>query len=74
MARPLPFEMNGVPVPIVAPLLRHSNASVTPRYAHVADREIEAAAERVGQARASGTPVPADGRPAPPAVTSAARP
>ncbi|MCY3788918.1 MAG: hypothetical protein OXH63_09040, partial [Gemmatimonadetes bacterium] len=38
------------PLPVVARLLGHSNVSMTMRYAHVGDREIEAAAERVGQA------------------------
>lgn len=42
--------MNGVPVPVVARLLGHSNVRMTMRYAHLADRDIEAAAERVGQA------------------------
>ena len=41
--------MNGVPVPVVSRLLGHSNVRMTLRYAHLADREIEAAAERVGQ-------------------------
>ena len=42
--------MNGVSLPVVARLLGHSNVRMTMRYAHVGDREIEAAAERVGQA------------------------
>ena len=42
--------MNGVPLPVVARLLGHRNVRMTMRYAHVGDREIEAAAERVGQA------------------------
>ena len=41
--------MNGVPVPVVSRLLGHSNVHMTLRYAHLGDREIEAAAERVGQ-------------------------
>ena len=41
--------MNGVPVPVVSRLLGHSNVRMTLRYAHLGDREIEAAAERVGQ-------------------------
>ena len=41
--------MNGVPLPVVARLLGHSNVRMTMRYAHVGDRETEAAAERVGQ-------------------------
>ena len=42
--------MNGVPVPVVSRLLGHSNPRMTLRYAHLGDREIEDAAERVGQA------------------------
>ena len=42
--------MNGVPV--VSRLLGHSNVRMTLRYAHLGDRDIEAAAERVGQALA----------------------
>ena len=42
--------MNGVPLPVVARLLGHSDVRMTMRYAHVGDREIEAAAERIGQA------------------------
>ena len=69
--------MNGVPLAVVARLLGHSNLSMTMRYAHFGDRDIEAAAERVGQAVAAmmagqGTGnarAPADGHP-PPAVTS----
>ena len=41
--------MNGVPVPVVSRMLGHSNVRMTLRYAHLGDREIEAAAERVGQ-------------------------
>ena len=41
--------MNGVPVPVVSRLLGHSNVRLALRYAHLADREFEAAAERVGQ-------------------------
>ena len=40
--------MNGVPIPVVSRLLGHSNVQMTLRYAHLADRDIEAAAERVG--------------------------
>ena len=40
--------MNGVPVPVVSRLLGHANAQMTLRYAHLVDRDIEAAAERVG--------------------------
>ena len=42
--------MNGVPVPIVSRLLGHSNVRMTLRYAHLADKDIEAAAERIGAA------------------------
>ncbi len=40
--------MQGVPLPVVARLLGHSKATMTLRYAHAGDREIEAAAERIG--------------------------
>ena len=42
--------MNGVPVPVVSRLLGHTNTRMTLRYAHLGDRDIEAAAERVGEA------------------------
>ena len=45
--------MNGVPVPVVSRLLGHSNVSMTLRYAHLGDRDIERAAETVGQAIAA---------------------
>ncbi len=38
--------MKGVPLPVVARLL----VRMTMRYAHVGDRDVVAAAERVGQA------------------------
>ena len=41
--------ISGVPVPVVSRLLGHSNVRMTLRYAHLGDREAEAAAERVGQ-------------------------
>ena len=44
--------MNGVPVPVVSRLLGHSNVRMTLRYAHLADKDIEAAAERIGAAMA----------------------
>lgn len=44
--------MNGVPVPVVSRILGHSNVRMTLRDAHLADRNIEAAAERTGQAMA----------------------
>ena len=42
--------MNGVPVPVVARLFGHTDVRTTLRYAHLGDREIEDAAERIGQA------------------------
>ena len=39
-----------IPLPVVSRLLGHKQPSMTLRYAHVADREIEAAAERIGVA------------------------
>ena len=45
--------MNGVPVPVVSRLLGHSDVRTTLRYAHLGDREIEDAAERVGQSIAA---------------------
>ena len=41
--------MNGVPVPVVSRMLGHSNVRMTLRYAHLGDREVEEAAERVGE-------------------------
>ena len=41
--------MNGVAVPVVSRLLRHSSIRMALRYAHFWDRDIEAAAERVGE-------------------------
>ena len=40
--------LQGVPLPVVSRLLGHKRPSMTLRYAHVGDRETEAAAERVG--------------------------
>ncbi len=41
--------LQGVPLPVVARLLGHSGSAMTLRvYSHVADREVEAAAERIG--------------------------
>ena len=40
--------MNGVPIPVVSRLLGHANVRMTLRYAHLADKEIVAAAERIG--------------------------
>ena len=45
--------MNGVPLPVVSRLLGHSDPRTTLRYAHLGDREIEAAAERVGESIAA---------------------
>ncbi len=45
--------MQGIPLPTVARLLGHRQVSMTLRYAHVADRDVEAAAERIGTAIAS---------------------
>ena len=41
--------MNGVPVPVVSRLLGHSSVRMTLHYAHLAVRDIEDAAERIGQ-------------------------
>ena len=41
--------MNGIPIPVVSRLLGHSNVSATLRYAHLGDKDIEDAAELVGQ-------------------------
>ena len=40
--------LQGVPLPVVSRLLGHKNPGMTLRYAHVGDRETEAATERVG--------------------------
>lgn len=45
--------MQGVPLPVLSRLLGHSRTRMTLRYAHVSNREIEAAAERIGVAIAS---------------------
>ena len=45
--------MSGVPVPVVSRMLGHSSVRMTLRYAHLGDRDIEEAAERVGQAIAA---------------------
>ena len=42
--------LQGVPLPVVSRLLGHAHPSMTLRYAHVSDRETEAAAERIGTA------------------------
>ena len=53
--------MRGVPLPVVSRLLGHAHPRMTFRYAHVSDRETEAAAERIGVAIASmlAEPTPA---------------
>ena len=45
--------MNGVPMPVVSRLLGHADVGVTLHYAHLGDRDIERAAERVGQSIAA---------------------
>ena len=40
--------LQGIPLPAVARLLGHRHPRMTLRYAHVGDRETEAAAERIG--------------------------
>ncbi len=42
----------GVPVPVVSRLLGHSSTRMTLRYVHLDDRDVRAAAERVGEAMA----------------------
>ena len=42
--------LQGIPLPVVSRLLGHKRQSMTLRYAHVGDRETEAAAERIGSA------------------------
>ena len=42
--------LRGIPLPVVSRLLGHKRPSMTLRYAHVGDRETEAAAERIGAA------------------------
>ena len=44
--------MNGVPIPVVSRLLGHSSERMTLRYAHLADKNIQAVAERIGTAMA----------------------
>ena len=45
--------MQGIPVPVVSRLLGHRSAAMTMRYAHLADKDTEAAAERIGVAMAA---------------------
>ena len=42
--------LRGIPLPVVSRLLGHRQPSMTLRYAHIGDREVEAAAERIGAA------------------------
>ena len=44
--------MQGIPLPVVARLLGHAQVQMTLRYAHVSDRDVEAAAERIGEVMA----------------------
>ena len=44
--------MNGVPAPVVSRWIGHSNVRLTLRYAYLANKDIEAAARRVGAAMA----------------------
>ena len=43
----------GVPLPVVSRILGHAKERMTLRYAHLTDRETEAAAERIGNAIAA---------------------
>ena len=45
--------MNGVPVPVVSRLLGHTSVRMTLRYVHMDDRDVRAAAERIGEAMAN---------------------
>ena len=40
--------MAGIPLPVVSKLLGHSQCAMTLRYTHAADKDVEAAAERIG--------------------------
>ena len=40
--------IQGIPLPVVSRLLGHRDASMTLRYTHISDRDVEAAAERIG--------------------------
>ena len=54
----------GVALPVVARLLGHVGERMTLRYAHVSDRDVEAAAERIGAGLAAalaGAPRPGAG-------------
>ena len=45
--------MNGVPVPVVSRLLGHRSERMTLRYVHLGDRDVRAAAERIGEGMAA---------------------
>ena len=52
--------IQGIPLPVVAHLLGHAQVQMTLRYPHVSDRDVEAAAERIGGVMAgiiNGSPV-----------------
>ena len=58
--------MQGIPLPVVARLLGHAQVQMTLRYAHVSDRDVEAAAERIGGVMAgimNGSPARAEATP-----------
>ncbi len=55
--------LQGIPLPVVSRLLGHKRPSMTLRYAHVSDRETEAAAERIGSAIARALDVREAGSP-----------
>ena len=40
--------MQGIPLPVVASLLGHDQVQMTLRHVHVSDRDVEAAAGRIG--------------------------
>lgn len=42
--------MDGVRIPVMLRMLGHSRPPISMRYAHLADRDFETAAEQVGQA------------------------
>ena len=48
--------MQGIPLPVVARLLGHAQVQMTLRYAHVSDRDVEAAAELRCQRRSKISP------------------
>lgn len=55
--------LQGIPLPVVSRILGHKRPSMTLRYAHVSDRETEAAAERIGSAIARALDVREAGSP-----------